>query len=201
MTEDYQIRIDPRTASDESRIIAVISEKYRLNKSRFKKIQIVKRSIDARQRNVMINLTVRCYLDEMPESTRLYEPYVYGRVDHVFRDLVFQQVYGFGFGQSSEMDGTQNGEIDIAVVIHDVAHNVETLGIDIRRNLGVETVEDLDRFGIDRTYRYMQVIVGHDSYLIITGLVCDGLVIYALEICYFFCRRAGRDRKCRQSDQ
>ena len=32
MTEDYQIRIDPRTASDESRIIAVISEKYRLNK-------------------------------------------------------------------------------------------------------------------------------------------------------------------------
>lgn len=80
MTEDYQIRIDPRTASDESRIIAVISEKYRLNKSRFKKIQIVKRSIDARQRNVMINLTVRCYLDEMPESTRLYEPYVYGDV-------------------------------------------------------------------------------------------------------------------------
>lgn len=80
MTEDYQIRIDPRTASDESRIIAVISEKYRLNKSRFKKIQIVKRSIDARQRNVMINLTVRCYLDEMPESTRLYEPYVYSDV-------------------------------------------------------------------------------------------------------------------------
>lgn len=80
MTEDYQIRIDPRTASDESRIIAVISKKYCLNKSRFKKIQIVKRSIDARQRNVMINLTVRCYLDEMPESTRLYEPYVYGDV-------------------------------------------------------------------------------------------------------------------------
>lgn len=80
MTEDFQLRVDPRTAADMDRIEAVVSKQYGIEQSRIKLLRIVKRSIDARQRKVVINLTVRCFLDSLPENLDRYEPHVYGDV-------------------------------------------------------------------------------------------------------------------------
>lgn len=80
MINDYQLRTDPRTSSDLMLIADQISHEQGLNRGRIKLVKIIKRSIDARQRNVMVNLKVRCYLDELPESTRLYEPRNYNDV-------------------------------------------------------------------------------------------------------------------------
>lgn len=80
MIEDVQIRVVPPVACDEAKIAAEISRSAHIDASRIRRVRIVKRSIDARHRRVMINLTVRCWLDEEPADTRLYEPAVYGDV-------------------------------------------------------------------------------------------------------------------------
>lgn len=80
MTEDFQLRVDPRTAADIDRIAGYVSRQNNIARGRIRLVQIMKRSIDARQRRVMVNLSVRCYLDELPETVRRYEPHSYGDV-------------------------------------------------------------------------------------------------------------------------
>ena len=80
MTEDFQLRTDPRTAADMPRVMHALAAQYDVAPERIKALRIIKRSIDARQRNVMVNLTVRCWLDEEPDTIALYEPIRYGDV-------------------------------------------------------------------------------------------------------------------------
>lgn len=80
MTQDFQLRVDPRTAASSDRIERSIAQTARIAIDRIKMHRIVKRSIDARQRKVMVNLTVRCWIDEMPADTARYAPYRYGDV-------------------------------------------------------------------------------------------------------------------------
>ena len=80
MTEDFQLRTDPRTAADMHRVMHALAAQHDIESNRIKALRIIKRSIDARQRNVMVNLTVRCWLDEEPDTIALYEPIRYGDV-------------------------------------------------------------------------------------------------------------------------
>ena len=80
MTEDFQLRTDPRTAADMHRVMHALAAQHDIEPNRIKALRIIKRSIDARQRNVMVNLTVRCWLDEEPDTIALYEPIRYGDV-------------------------------------------------------------------------------------------------------------------------
>ena len=82
MTEDFQLRTDPRTAADMHRVMHALAAQHDIESNRIKALRIIKRSIDARQRNVMVNLTVRCWLDEEPATIALYEPIRYGDVFH-----------------------------------------------------------------------------------------------------------------------
>ncbi len=80
MTQDIQLRIDPRTAASPDRIKAQAARSASITADRIKMLRIVKRSIDARQRKVMVNLTMRCWIDETPTDTARYAPYRYGNV-------------------------------------------------------------------------------------------------------------------------
>ncbi len=64
MQQDINLRVDPKTASD----LKLLSDKgvkaSEINPERIKGTRIIKRSIDARQRNVMVNITLRLYVDE-----------------------------------------------------------------------------------------------------------------------------------------
>lgn len=95
MTEDFQLRTDPRTAADMPRVMHALAAQYDVAPERIKALRIIKRSIDARQRNVMVNLTVKCWLDEEPAIIALYEPIRYGDVSSSERRAV---VVGAGPG-------------------------------------------------------------------------------------------------------
>ena len=82
MFEDYILRTTPDIAADTAKLTRLISRQERIALERFKGIKIIKRSIDARQKNIAVNLTVRCFLDEVPKSMALYEPYQYGDVSN-----------------------------------------------------------------------------------------------------------------------
>ncbi len=66
MIQDIQLRVLPQIASDSSLIINYIAEEKGIDARTIKSIRIVRRSIDARQRQVYVNLTVRTYVNEEP---------------------------------------------------------------------------------------------------------------------------------------
>ena len=66
MTQEYQIRVSPQVASQEEHIKRYIAEEYGFDVRTVTGVRILKRSIDARQRMIFVNLKVRVYVNEMP---------------------------------------------------------------------------------------------------------------------------------------
>jgi len=64
MVQEFQLRVSPRTASSEANIMQYIANEYHIAISRLQGVRVVKRSIDARQRHVMVNLRVLAYIDQ-----------------------------------------------------------------------------------------------------------------------------------------
>ena len=80
MIEEFQIRVTPRTAASNDEIVRSIAQNKHIAPSRIKGVRIIKRSIDARKRNVMVNLKVRTYIDEEVRQDYLIAPIEYKRV-------------------------------------------------------------------------------------------------------------------------
>ena len=67
-------------AYEELRLLGLVSTQLKVDANSIKKVQILKRSIDARQRNVVINLLVKVYINEYPQNDLLVEPIEYQNV-------------------------------------------------------------------------------------------------------------------------
>lgn len=80
MINEYQIRIAPELAAQEDRLKAYLADQYGLNPSSVKAVRILKRSIDARQRQIYVNLKVRVYVNELPADDE-YQHTVYPNVE------------------------------------------------------------------------------------------------------------------------
>ena len=73
-----QVRVEPEIAYTPLRLMARMSTDMGVDINRIKEVRIVKRSIDARQRRVMVNLTVDVFLDAAPlPEESLAKPVVY----------------------------------------------------------------------------------------------------------------------------
>jgi hypothetical protein len=73
MTRELNLRILPQEAYNEQSIMAYLLQKEGI---KAQAIRVLKRSIDARQRTIYVNLTVRVYINEEPEEL-LYSPIAY----------------------------------------------------------------------------------------------------------------------------
>ena len=73
---EVQLRILPEVAGDSSRLRSYLSEEYAINLRGIKGVRVLKRSIDARQRQVFVNLKVRVYVNEEPSDDE------YQRIDY-----------------------------------------------------------------------------------------------------------------------
>lgn len=62
-----QVRVEPEIAYTHLRLLASVSTTMGVDINRIKEVRIVRRSIDARQRRVMVNLTVDVFLDVAPD--------------------------------------------------------------------------------------------------------------------------------------
>ena len=65
MLQEFQLRVDPETAYTPLKLNVHISSTNNLDVNRIRQVDILRRSIDARQRRVMVNLTVRVHLDRI----------------------------------------------------------------------------------------------------------------------------------------
>lgn len=82
MIHEYQLRILPEQAASEQSLKQYISREKGLDVRTINAIRILKRSIDARQRTIYINLTIRVFVNETPsedEFERTDYPNVEGR--------------------------------------------------------------------------------------------------------------------------
>ena len=68
MIQEYQIRILPEQAASEESISRFLVTDKGINPKDITHVRVLKRSIDARQRPIYVNLKVRVYLNEQPED-------------------------------------------------------------------------------------------------------------------------------------
>ncbi len=82
MTNEYQIRAVPEVAAQEDRLKRWVADEQGIDERTIYGIRILKRSIDARQRQIYVNLKVRVYVNEQPhddEYVRKEYPNVEGK--------------------------------------------------------------------------------------------------------------------------
>ena len=68
MTNEYQIRVLPEVAAQEDRLKGWLAAEYGFDVRTIFGVRILKRSIDARQRQIFVNLKVRVYVNEQPHD-------------------------------------------------------------------------------------------------------------------------------------
>ena len=82
MINEYQIRVVPEVAAQEDRLKAYLADEQGFDVRTIQGVRILKRSIDARQRQIYVNLKVRVYVNEIPQDdafVRTEYPCVEGR--------------------------------------------------------------------------------------------------------------------------
>ncbi|MBR4572994.1 MAG: FAD-binding protein [Prevotella sp.] len=66
MIKEMQVRVVPQVAYSEQNIAEYVSREAGIDRRTIKHVRVLKKSIDARQRQVMVNLTLRLYINELP---------------------------------------------------------------------------------------------------------------------------------------
>lgn len=82
MIQEYTLRLLPQQASSSQSVIQYLAQEKGLDARTVKSIRILRRSIDARQRTIYVNLTVRAYINEFPaddEYEHIHYPNVFGK--------------------------------------------------------------------------------------------------------------------------
>lgn len=82
MIKELTVRVTPKTAAVHDELKLYISTIEDLDINSITSIRIVKRSIDARQRNVMVNLKVQVFINEVAPNKPLVAPIEYNDVSN-----------------------------------------------------------------------------------------------------------------------
>lgn len=77
MLKQLQLRVSPETASDSLRLSIEVSTLLDIDVNRIRRVDIVRRSIDARQRKVMVNLSVNVHIDSTEDDADIASPIEY----------------------------------------------------------------------------------------------------------------------------
>lgn len=81
MIQEFQLRVTPRVAHFDDELLRQLSKQQGISRGRIKSFKIVKRSVDARQRDVFVNVTLRVCLDKYDPDVELVKPVTYSPVD------------------------------------------------------------------------------------------------------------------------
>lgn len=77
MLNTVQLRVKPEVAANDAMLRVAASTALNIDANRIKRVDILKRSIDARQRQVYINLTLQAHIDNVEADFARYTPVSY----------------------------------------------------------------------------------------------------------------------------
>ena len=124
MIKDVQLRVVPEVAATESKYKEAAARESGLNAHQIQGVRIVRRSIDARQRQIMVNLTVRCWVDE-PMSEQAFQCIDYPDVENR------QQVIVVGAGPGGLFAALRLIELGLRPIVVERGKNVHDRKKDI----------------------------------------------------------------------
>ena len=126
MIQEYQLRLLPQQASSEQAIIQYVAREKGMDARTIKAVRTLKRGIDARQRTIYVNLTVRVFINEMPpkeDFVRTDYPNVEGR----------PQVIVVGAGPGGLFAALRLIELGLRPIVVERGKDVHTRRTDIAR--------------------------------------------------------------------
>ena len=68
MVHEFQIRVQPRDVANEQSLMQYIAREKGMDVRTIKAVRVLRRSIDARQRTIYVNLMVRVFVNEIPKG-------------------------------------------------------------------------------------------------------------------------------------
>ena len=80
MTQELQLRLLPQQAAAEQSIKECVAREQGIDTRTIRHIRVLKRSIDARQRTIYVNMKVRVYINEEPDD-EAFARAIYNKVD------------------------------------------------------------------------------------------------------------------------
>ena len=126
MIQEFQIRVLPEQAANEQSLKQFIGHNKGLDIRTIHALRILKRSIDARQRTIYVNLKVRLYINEMPQDEEFTRT-IYNKVDGK------PQVIVVGAGPGGLFAALRLIELGLRPVVVERGKNVRDRKIDIAR--------------------------------------------------------------------
>ena len=126
MIQEYQIRVLPEQAANEQNIKLFINKDKGIDARTIKAIRVLKRSIDARQRTIYVNLKVRLYINEIPQDEEFTRT-IYNNVEGK------PQVIVVGAGPGGLFAALRLIELGLRPIVVERGKNVRERKIDIAR--------------------------------------------------------------------
>lgn len=126
MIQEYQIRILPEQAANEQNIKLFISKDKGIDARTIKAIRVLKRSIDARQRTIFVNLKVRLYINELPQDEEFIRT-IYNNVEDK------PQVIVVGAGPGGLFAALRLIELGLRPIVVERGKNVRDRKVDIAK--------------------------------------------------------------------
>lgn len=126
MIQEFQIRVLPEQAANEQSLKQFIGHDKGLDIRTIHALRILKRSIDARQRTIYVNLKVRLYINEMPQDEEFTRT-IYNKLDGK------PQVIVVGAGPGGLFAALRLIELGLRPVVVERGKNVRDRKIDIAR--------------------------------------------------------------------
>jgi len=80
LKQEINLSLTPKQASDEQFYKPILAEKLHIAEERILLINVRRKSVDARQRAIRVNLGVEVFIDELPVKEKIQ--FEYNPVDH-----------------------------------------------------------------------------------------------------------------------
>lgn len=128
MIEDVSLRVSPEIAATDSLLRKAVAKEAGIRDQDINDLRIIRRSIDARQRNVVVNLTVRCAHGDDLEVKAMYEPVVYTPLPENAPQIVI-----VGAGPCGLFAALKAIELGIRPIVLERGNDVDTRRIDLAK--------------------------------------------------------------------
>lgn len=126
MVNEYQLRVLPEQAASEQSLKQYISREKGLDVRTINAVQVIKRSIDARQRTIFVNVKARVFINEQPDNEQFIRT-EYKNVEHA------RQVVVVGAGPGGLFAALKLIELGLKPIIVERGKNVRERKEDLAR--------------------------------------------------------------------
>lgn len=126
MIKELNLRVLPAVAASDDALALYIAREENIDRRTIRAVQVVRRSIDARQRTIVVNLTVRVFVREEPPA-EWYDPVVYRDVTGKPKAIVV------GAGPGGLFAALRLIELGICPVVLERGKDVHSRRVDVAR--------------------------------------------------------------------